>query len=193
MTRELLQEETDEALMKAVAGKDTGALRELMRRHEARVRRLAYRYTGSDDAAGELVQDIFFKVYTSAGSYSPQARFTTWLYRITANHCLNYLRDSRLNPLQQHNQPIDEAGHVLAGDCGRDSQLAGLEKKEQAARVRKAVDGLPERQRMAILLLRFEELSYRDAASALGCSVSALEALVHRGFETLKKQLSDSV
>ena len=107
MTRELLQEETDEALMKAVAGKDTGALRELMRRHEARVRRLAYRYTGSDDASGELVQDIFFKVYTSAGSYSPQARFTTWLYRITANHCLNYLRDCRLNPLQQHNQPIE--------------------------------------------------------------------------------------
>ena len=193
MTRELLQEETDEALMKAVAGKDTGALRELMRRHEARVRRLAYRYTGSDDASGELVQDIFFKVYTSAASYSTQSRLTTWLYRITANHCLNYIRDSRRDPLQQRNQPIDEAGHALADDFGRDSQLAGLEKQEQAARVRSAVDSLPERQRMAILLLRFEELSYRDAAAALGCSVSALEALVHRGFETLKKQLSDSV
>lgn len=193
MTRELLHEETDETLMKAVAGKDTGALRELMRRHEARVRRLAYRYTGSDDAAGELVQDIFFKVYTSAASYSPQARFTTWLYRITANHCLNYLRDSRRNPLLQRNQPIDEAGHALANYSATAGQLAGLEKKEQAARVRMAVDSLPERQRMAILLLRFEELSYRDAAAALGCSVSALEAMVHRGLETLKKQLSDSV
>jgi RNA polymerase sigma-70 factor (ECF subfamily) len=193
MTRELLHEETDETLMRAIAGKDTGALRELMRRHEARVHRLAYRYTGSDDAACELVQDIFFKVYTSAGTYSPQARFTTWLYRITANHCLNYIRGSRLNPLQQHNQPIDEAGHALADDFGRDSQLSGLEKKEQAVRVRLAVNSLPERQRMAILLLRFEELSYRDAASALGCSVAALEALMHRGLETLKKQLSDSV
>jgi RNA polymerase sigma-70 factor, ECF subfamily len=193
MTRELLHEENDEKLMKAVAGKNAGALRELMRRHEARVRRLAFRFTGSDDAACELVQDVFFKVYTSAPSYSPAARFTTWLYRITANHCLNYIRDSRRDPLQQYNQPIDEAGHVLSEDGGRDSQIAGLEKKEQAARVRSAVDSLPERQRMAILLLRFEELSYRDAASALDCSVSALEALVHRGLETLKKQLSDSV
>ncbi|MBN2107519.1 MAG: RNA polymerase sigma factor [Deltaproteobacteria bacterium] len=193
MRLESLHEETDEKLMKAVAGKHTGALRELMRRHEARVRRLAFRFTGSDDAACELVQDVFFKVYTSAASYSPQARFTTWLYRITANHCLNYIRDSRREPLQQRNQPIDEAGHGLTDDCAMEGQLTCLEKKEQAARVRSAVDGLPERQRMAILLLRFEELSYRDAASALNCSVSALEALVHRGLETLKKQLSDSV
>jgi RNA polymerase sigma-70 factor, ECF subfamily len=193
MRIESLNDETDEKLMKAVAGKNTGALRELMRRHEARVRRLAFRFTGCDEAASELVQDVFFKIYISAGSYSPQARFTTWLYRITANHCLNYIRDSRLNPLQKHNQPIDEAEHALADDSDRCSQLAGLEKKEQAAQIRMAVDSLPERQRMAILLLRFEELSYRDAASALDCSVSALEALVHRGIETLKKQLSDSV
>ena len=192
MRPESLHEETDEKLMIAVAGKHTGALRELMRRHEARVRRLAFRFTGSDDAACELVQDVFFKVYTSAASYSPQALFTTWLYRITANHCLNYIRDRRRDPLQQRNQPIDEAGHALADNCGREGQLTGLEKKEEAARVRSAVDSLPERQRMAILLLRFEELSYRDAASALDCSVSALEALVHRGLETLKKQLSDS-
>jgi RNA polymerase sigma-70 factor (ECF subfamily) len=192
MTRELMHEETDEQLMKAVAGKSTGALRELMRRHEARVRRLAFRFTGSDDAACELVQEIFFKVYTSAATYSPQAKFTTWLYRITANHCLNHIRDSRRDPLHQHNQPIDEAGFTLPDDSGRETQLADLEKKEQAARVRKAVDSLPERQRMAILLLRFEELSYRDAASALNCSVSALEALVQRGFAALKKQLSDT-
>ena len=192
MKCELLHEDSDETLMKAVACKDTGALRELMRRHEARVRRVAYRYTGSDDAACELVQDIFFKIYTAAGSYSPQARFTTWLYRITANHCLNYIRDSRQNPVQQFTQPIDESGHALADDAATAGQLASLEKEERAVRLRKAVDSLPERQRMAILLLRFEELSYRDAAAALDCSVSALEALVHRGLETLKKELSDS-
>jgi RNA polymerase sigma-70 factor, ECF subfamily len=192
MKFELLHEETDETLMKAVAGKHTGAFRELMRRHEARVRRVAYRYTGSDDAACELVQDIFFKVYTVAASYSPQAKFTTWLYRITANHCLNYMRDSRREPVQQLTQPIDESAHALADEVTTAGQLEGLEKKEQAARVRKAVDNLPERQRMAILLLRFEELSYREAAAALDCSVSALEALVHRGLETLKKELLDS-
>ncbi len=192
MKRELLHEDTDETLMNAVACKDTGALRELMRRHETRVRRVAYRYTGSDDAACELVQDIFFKIYTAAGSYSPQARFTTWLYRITANHCLNYIRDSRQNPVQHLTQPIDESGHALADHAATAGQLESLEKQERAVRVRQAVDSLPERQRMAILLLRFEELSYRDAAVALDCSVSALEALVHRGLETLKKELSDS-
>ena len=189
----LLREEADETLMKALACKDTGALRELMRRHEARVRRLVFRYTGSQDAACELVQDIFFKIYTSAGAYSPQARFTTWLYRITVNQCINYTRDSRRDPLQQHNQPIDEAGYALADTSAKAGQLAGLEKKELSARVKKAIDSLPERQRMAILLLRFEDMSYRDAAAALDCSVSALEALVHRGLETLKKDLSDSL
>ena len=182
--------ETDEVLMKAVARKDRSALRELMLRHEARVRRLTYRFTGSDDAAAELVQDVFFKVYTAAGSYSPQARFTTWLYRITANHCLNYIRGSRNNPLQQLAEPLEEAGpKAAAATFG--TQLSALEKNEQALQVRQAVDCLPERQRLAILLLRFEELSYRDAAAALNCSISALEALVHRGLETLKKQLSD--
>jgi len=185
-----LHTETDEVLMKAVARKDRNALHELMRRHEARVRRLAYRYTGSDDAAAELVQDVFFKIYTSAGSYSPQARFTTWLYRITANHCLNYIRDSRNNPLQQLADPLDAAG-PKAGPVTLGTQLSALEKNEQALRVRQAVDSLPERQRLAILLLRFEDMSYRDASDALSCSVSALEALVHRGFEALKKQLAD--
>ena len=182
--------ETDEVLMKAVARKDRHALHELMRRHEARVRRLAYLYTGSDDAAAEIAQDVFFKVYTAAGSYSPQARFTTWLYRITANHCLNYIRGSRNNPLQQLAEPLDETG-TKAGMAAPGTQLSALENNEQALRVRQAVDSLPERQRLAILLLRFEDMSYRDTADALGCSVSALEALVHRGFETLKKQLSD--
>lgn len=182
--------ETDEALMKAVARKERQALRELMRRHEARVRRLACRYTGSDDAAAEVTQDVFFKVYTAAPGYSPRARFTTWLYRITVNHCLNYLRGSKTSPVQQLAEPLEEAG-PMASDGAPGGQLEALEKSEQARRVRQAVDRLPERQRMAILLLRFEEMSYRDAADALGCSVSALEALVQRGLQTLKRQLAD--
>jgi RNA polymerase sigma-70 factor, ECF subfamily len=185
-----LHAETDEELMKAVARKDRSALHELMRRHEARVRRLACRFTGSDDAAAELVQDVFFKIYTAAASYSPQARFTTWLYRITANHCLNYIRCSRTNPLQQLADPLEDTGPKAAAATSG-TQLSALEKNEQALRVRQAVDSLPERQRLAILLLRFEDMSYREAADALSCSVSALEALAHRGFETLKKQLAD--
>ena len=104
-----MQDQTDELLMKAVAGKDRGAFQELMRRHEARVRRLAFRFTGSDDAAADLAQDIFFKVYTSAASYRPTARFTTWLFRIVANHCLNYTRGSRINPLLRLADPLDAA------------------------------------------------------------------------------------
>jgi RNA polymerase sigma-70 factor (ECF subfamily) len=175
--------------MKYIARKDRAALRELMRRHEQRVRRIAFRYTGSDDAASELVQDVFFKVYTSAGSYSPRARFTTWLYRITANHCLNFLRNAKKNPLQ--NAACELEGPAEPA-CAPAPQLAALEKNEVSEQVARAMSCLPERQRLAILLLRFEELPYREAAEALGCSVSALEALVHRGFETLKKQLLPS-
>jgi RNA polymerase sigma-70 factor, ECF subfamily len=129
-------------------------------------------------------------VYTAAALYRPQAKFTTWLYRITANQCLNYIRNRRNNPLQQSTQPFEEGSAARALHEPGETQLSALEKTERSARVREAVDSLPERQRMAILLLRFEELSYRDAAAALDCSVSALEALVHRGLETLRKKLS---
>ena len=177
---------TDAELIKAAAGKDKDAFRILMQKYQGRIYRVAYRYTGDSEAAKELTQDIFFKVYRAAPSYSPDARFFTWLYRIAANHCINYVRKRSRDPLHMKDRYGD--GATSAESAG--NQQDELESRERASRVRAALDRLPERQKAALVLLRFEGLSYREIAGVLGCSVPAVESLVHRGMQALKKKLS---
>lgn len=181
---------TDEELMTAVAQKDTDAFREIMQRYQARVYRLACRFTGSRDSAAELVQEIFFKVYRAAPGYRPGARFFTWLYRVAANHCLNYTREQKTRPLHQALERPEQHGGPAADHAARGTQLDLLEGRERAQAVRQALDRLPERQRIALVLLRFENLSYREIAQTLDCSVGAVESLIHRGMESLKGYLS---
>jgi len=181
---------TDAELMKAVAQKDRDAFREIMQRYQTRVYRLAYRFTGSRDSAAELVQDIFFKLYLAAPRYKPEARFFTWLYRIAANHCLNYKRELKTSPLQQKIETPEPYRGLAADHESPGTQLDLLEGQERARAVRQALDRLPERQRMALMLLRFEDCSYREIAQTLECSVAAVESLIHRAMEALKNHLS---
>jgi RNA polymerase sigma-70 factor (ECF subfamily) len=180
---------SDDELLRAVAEHDTNAFAELMGRHQGRVFRLAYCYTGEREAALDLTQDIFVKVFKAAKDYVPEARFLTWLYRIITNHCLNYVRGRRRDPLSQS---VDQSA-VGPEDNGMPGMPAGqldtLARRERAQAVRKALDSLPQRQKMAIVLLRYDGLRYREIGEALGCSLSAAEALVHRGMEALKERL----
>ncbi|MCX8043615.1 MAG: sigma-70 family RNA polymerase sigma factor, partial [Desulfobacterota bacterium] len=117
--------------------------------------------------------------------YTPDAQVFTWLYRIAANHCLNFIRDRKNQPLAQA-LPQDAAFDTPVHGC----QFDRLEHEERAQAVRQAIDRLPKRQRMALLLLRFEGMSYRDIAQVLGCSVGAVESLVARGMASLKEYLA---
>jgi len=178
---------TDAELLKAAAGKDKGAFKELMERYQGRIYSLAYRFSGDRETAQELTQDIFFKVYRSAGRYRPDARFFTWLYRIAANHCINFTKKRRRDPLQKAVASEDdhESGFCLRDDAPGIAEQ--LEQRERAMIVRSALDSLPERQKMAVMLLRFDDLSYREISEVLGCSVSAVESLIHRATTSLKR------
>jgi RNA polymerase sigma-70 factor (ECF subfamily) len=180
---------SDDELLRAVAERDTNAFTELMGRHQGRVFRLAYRYTGERETARDLTQDIFVKVFKAAKDYVPEARFLTWLYRIMTNHCLNYVRGRRRDLLTQSMDQAAEGpqDNVMPGMPA--GQLDSLARRERAQAVRKALDSLPQRQKMAIVLLRYDGLRYREIGEALGCSLSAVEALVHRGMEALKERL----
>ena len=180
----------DSELMTAVADNDKDAFKEIMQRYQTRVYRLVYRFTGDEEITRELTQDIFLKLYKAAGSYSPDAQFFTWLYRIVTNHCINFTRKKNKDPLHHTVETPDGKSSSVYGVSGRNNQLSTLEKEERAVLVRNALDSLPERQRMAVVLLRFEGLSYREISKAMGCSVSAVESLVHRGMDELKKKLS---
>jgi RNA polymerase sigma-70 factor (ECF subfamily) len=184
---------SDSDLLKAIARKDTSAFKIFMTRYQERVYRTVFRFTGDPEITRDLVQDVFLKVYRAAVSYTPDAELFTWLYRITVNHCINYLQKQKRDPLYKaEEQPIQTQSYGV-GFSHIASPESNLVKQERTLAVRRALDSLPHRQKMAITLLRFEGLSYREIAEILACSVSAVESLIFRGMETLKKLLSEEL
>lgn len=181
---------SDYELIKAIAQKDTEAFKVFMTRYQERVFRTVYRFVGDAENTRDLVQDIFLKVYRSAHSYTPDAELFTWLYRIIANHCINFTVKQKKDPLFKAREHSHPPGSSEADRPHVESPEKNLLRHERSLRVRQALDSLPERQKLAITLLRFEGLSYREISTILGCSVSAVESLVFRGMETLKKSLS---
>lgn len=169
----------DHELMRRTAAGDHAAFAVLVRRHQARVLSLAYRLLGRWDAAEDVAAEAFVRVYERARSYKPQARFTTWLYRIVANLCWDQRRRWSRAP-----EPLLE--WQAPGSAPADS----VERDEARRAVRRAVASLPDRQRLVILLHRFEGLDHREIAEITGWSASAVESCLVRAYARLRELLS---
>lgn len=163
---------------------DERAFEELVRRHTRGLLNLVYRYLGDASRAEDVAQDIFVKVYRARRKYQPKAKFSTWLYRIAVNHCLNEIRARRSEPAVA--SPSDDLVEETAGEHP-DARL-GRAELQQA--VKRAIDALPENQRMAVLLARYEEMNYGQIAETMGMSLEAIKALLHRAKENLKQALA---
>ncbi len=172
-------DKTDEQLAADLSGGDMSALGELASRHQAKVLSLAYRMLNDWDQAEDLAQEAFLRVYRSVGKYHGKSKFTTWLYRVVVNLCLDQRRKRR-NVVQ-----IDDIEAVLA----EARQADPLEKREIAEAVRRAVAQLNERQRMVVILHRFEGLSHGQVSELTGWSKSAVESLLVRAYEALRGEL----
>ena len=175
----------DAELMRKCAGGDQRAFQTLMRRHLARTVRLAARILGSTGAAEDLAQEAFIRVWKHAADWEQPhhagARFTTWLYRIVFNLCIDEKRKARFSDIDSVPEPADT----------RDSAESGLQRQEQSARVRAALGTLPERQRAAFVLCFYEEYSNKEAADMLGISIKALESLLVRSRRALRDKLAE--
>lgn len=171
----------DRLLMAHLAAGDRNALAELVRRHQMLAFRLAYRTTGNRATAEDITQDAFLRVWRSAARYEPTASFETWLHRIVVNLCLDQFKKRK--PVQA--ETADPATEI------EDSPGASLERDERADRVRKAVQRLPERQRIAVILHRFSEFPQRRIAEITGWSVSAVESLLVRAYAGLRDALDE--
>lgn len=167
--------------MAAVAAGSAAALGELVARHQSKVLALAIRMLGRQAAAEDVAQDVFVKVYRAARTYEPTARFTTWLYRITSNRCLDVIRRRRRRTVSLEDVPPPAVESNVAGD---------LEAAERAKRVRRAVEALPARQRIVVILHRFADLPHRQIAEATGWSASAVESLLARAYAALRHSLA---
>ena len=190
------QRDADAELMLRFQRGDESAFAALVRSYQGRIVSLAYRYLGSAADAEDLAQEVFLRVYRAKESYEASAKFSTWVYRITANASLNFLRGKKARRGVSGAMPVGESA---GGDADgapadfedEDAEAPGdrMEKDELARVLRRIVDDLPERQRMAIVLNKYEGLCYDDVASAMDMSVMAVKSLLTRARVNIKEKL----
>jgi RNA polymerase sigma-70 factor, ECF subfamily len=182
----------DADLMLRVKQGDMAAFEELVEKYKQPVLNLLYRTLPDATEAEDLAQNVFLQVYKSAHRYRVSAKFSTWLFTIARNLCLNEIRRRSRHPAESlelahpeyEDQPLRQ--HPDKRTFSPPDQLL---QDELAEKVAEALDALPENQRTAILLFREEEMSYEEISQVLGCSLSATKSLIHRGRETLKQKL----
>jgi RNA polymerase sigma-70 factor (ECF subfamily) len=182
-------DERDEELMAVVAEGDLSAFRLIVERHQKPLINFISRYLGDRTAAEDVAQEVFLRIFKAAKDYKPQAKFKTWLFTIATNLCLNEIRNSRSKPAFVELADAPEAEYpVIASDSFSPQKAA--EKEELNAAVRKAIGELPENQRIAILLRQYHEFSYTEIGKIMGLSVPAVESLIQRARQNLKRQLT---
>ena len=185
--------ESDVDLMLRVKGGDHEAFRELIERHQRAVINVIHRAIGDAWEAEDLAQRVFIQVFRSASRYKPTAKFTTWLFTITHNTILNERRRRARHAAESLEAMARQDDEAVAGlqlaDERAPNPAREVAERELQERIQKAIEQLPEAQRTAVILCRFEGLAYEEIAEVLGCSVSAVKSLLHRARQTLKEQL----
>jgi RNA polymerase sigma-70 factor (ECF subfamily) len=182
----------DASLMLRVKGGDTEAFAELVDKYKQPVMNLVFRLLRDAAEAEDLAQNVFVQVHKSTHRYEVSARFSTWLFTIARNLCLNEIRRRSRHPADSLDASYSDSEEQPARqfeDRKAFSAPDALLRRELEQKIEQALAELPENQRMAVLLCRQEELSYEEIAKVLGCSLSATKSLIHRGRETLKQRL----
>ncbi|MBX3474582.1 MAG: RNA polymerase sigma factor [Planctomycetes bacterium] len=181
----------DAELLKRIARGDDDAFKALFDRHYRLAYSVIYRHLGVQSAAEDLVQEAFLRVYRNAARWEPSAKFSTWFYTIVSNLCLNYKRDRARDKLRLLGGD-DEGGNPLeqlAGATDPDPD-DGDERAQNSRLIRAALDELPENQRMALILSKYENRSYEDIAEILDTTVAAVKSMTARARVTLREKLS---
>ncbi len=184
---------SSEELMARIGKGDEDAFEILVKRHQTPILNLVYRFIGDRTQARDLAQEVFIRVWQSAKTYEPKAKFTTWIYRITANLCFNELKSARRRKWFSFNRSDENGEHAFEDSLSDNAPSAEdlLLEKERSRQISDALQNLPENQRMALILKRYEGLSYQEIARVIGCSVSAVESLLVRAKRTLQEKMKN--
>ena len=188
-------EDPDVQLMLRFSQGDSRAFQDLFAKYSAAVVNFAFQYVGSRARAEEIAQDVFVQVFRWRERYRPKARFSTWLFRIARNHCLNELRrgEYRVSVETCDPSPDEDGGENRREPAdpnpGRGEDLLAAREAEDT--IRATLARLPPNQRAALVLSRMEGLSYAEAAQVLGCSEKAIKSLVFRATQSLREALRD--
>ncbi len=184
-----------DAMLRVKTG-DESAFTYLVQKYRRPMVGFMCRLCHNPSTAEELAQEVFLRVYRSRASYEPTAKFTTWLYRIATNLAVNHARDTR-HERPENTLRLDEPDRETgtAPDLADDSLSAEeqLLKRERLAAIRRKVNALPERQRVAVIMHKYQQMDYREIAGVLKLSESATKSLLFRAYETLREQLKEFV
>ena len=162
-----------------------GAFDLIVERHRRTVYQLCYRFVGNHEDASDLSQDVFLRAFRGLRNFKGQSSLGTWLYRIGVNVCLN-----RISAKVPVNEPIEKHQYV---DDNAESPSDRMLRGERALQVRAAITRLPRKQRAALILRMYHDMSHQEIADTLGSSVGAVKANVFHALQNLKKLLADGV
>jgi RNA polymerase sigma-70 factor (ECF subfamily) len=187
---------SDAQIMLRVKAGDDSAFEYLVQKYRRPMLSFMYRMAHNTAVAEDLAQEVFLRVYRSREKYEASAKFTTWLYRIASNLAVNHARDTRHQRPENTvslDEPDQETG--LTMDVPDDSLSAeeAIVRRERLAAIRQRVEALPERQKMALIMHKYQQMDYRQIAEVLKLSESAIKSLLFRAYETLRVQLKEFV
>ncbi len=190
------EETTDAQVMLRVKAGDQSSFDYLVQKYRRPMISFMYRMARNTAAAEDLAQEVFLRVYRSRASYEASAKFTTWLYRIATNLAVNHARDTRHERPEvtvSLDEPAEESGTTLELPDGQLTAEQNLVRRERLMAIRSKVEALPEQQRLAVIMHKYQQMDYKQIAEVLKKSESATKSLLFRAYETLREQLKEFV
>ena len=182
---------SDEELVARSRGGDLDSFNQLVMRWERPIYALAYRVIGREEDARDVAQETFLRAFRALGGFKGQAKFSSWLYRITLNLCRDWIRRERRTPVAQPPEGVDLL--ELAGESTPTESIEDLvSKKELGRAVAKAMANLPDEQRTAIILKEYHGLTFQEIAELLDCPLSTVKTRLYQGLTVLRRQLESA-
>jgi RNA polymerase sigma-70 factor, ECF subfamily len=187
---------TDAEVMLRVKAGDQSAFDYLVQKYRRPLISFMYRMARNTAVAEDLAQEVFLRVYRSRETYEASAKFTTWLYRIATNLAVNHARDTRHERPEVQvslDEPDEESGTTLDVADNKITAEQALLRRERLMAIRSKVEALPKRQRMAVIMHKYQQMDYKQISEVLKLSESATKSLLFRAYETLREQLKEFI
>jgi RNA polymerase sigma-70 factor, ECF subfamily len=179
---------SDEELVARSRGGDVDSFNQLVTRWERPIYALAYRVIGRDEDARDVCQETFLRAFRALGGFKGQAKFSSWLYRITLNLCRDWIRRERRTPIAQAQEGVDLV--ELAAESSPSESIEELvARREMGRAVARAMAQLPDEQRTAIILKEYHGLTFQEIADLLGCPLSTVKTRLYQGLTVIRRQL----
>ena len=182
---------SDEELVERSIAGDTESFNQLILRWERPIYALAYRQLGREEDARDVVQDAFLRAFRALPGFKGQAKFSSWLYRITLNLCRDWLRRQRRAPFVPTPEGVEDVADLATPDMNTAASAEDLvTRKDLSQHVARAMRLLPEEQRSAILLKEYHGLTFQEIAELQGCPLSTVKTRLYQGLTVLRRELT---